>query len=80
MATVDPRLTKTFVEWSDRMNPTLETYGSIGRVFNEGDWQPWGAALISLSGIAQLGAPDPYQFTYWKDWAVRFNQALNKGS
>jgi len=80
MSAVDPRFIKTFVEWSDYMNPSLEQYGTIGRAFHESDWQNWGAALLSLGSIAQLGAPDPYQFTDWKDWAIRFNQALNQGS
>lgn len=80
MATIDPRLTKTFIEWSDYMNPSLEVYGPVGRVFSEDDWQKWGAALLSLPGIAARGAPNPYQFSDWKEWATRFNQTLNQGS
>jgi len=80
MPTVDPRLTKTFVEWSDYMYPTLEQYGAIERVFSDADWQNWGAGLLSLGGIAQLGAPSPYQYNNWKDWADRLNEVLNQGS
>jgi hypothetical protein len=80
MSTVDPRLTKTFVEWSDYMQPTLEVYGPIPRVFREGDWQEWGAGLLSLGGISAIGAPNPYQFNDWKLWATRLNEILNQGS
>ena len=81
MVFVDPRLTKNFIEWSDYMNPTLEEYGAVvGRVLNEDDWQSWAAGIISLNGIAQAGAPNPYQFTDWKVWAMRFNSAMNQGA
>jgi hypothetical protein len=80
MVTIDPRITKTFVEWADYMYPNLSEFGAIARAFKEDDWQMWGAGLLSLNGIAQTGAPDPYQFKDWKDWAIRFNGALNSGS
>lgn len=79
MSTVDPRLTDTFIEWSDYMNPTLEEFGTVGRLLVEGDWKNWAAGVISLPGISALGPPSPYQFTDWKDWAFRFNDVLNQG-
>lgn len=77
---VDPRGIDSFIEWSDYMVPDLEEYGAIGRVFREEDWQDWGAGLLSLSGIATLGIPSPYEFSDWKDWAFRFIDLLNQGS
>jgi hypothetical protein len=80
MVLIDPRITKTFLEWADYMYPSLSEYGAVARAFSEDDWQSWGAGLLSLNVIAQAGAPNPYQFKDWKDWAIRFNQTLNQGS
>lgn len=81
MTVVDPRGIKNVVEWADYMFPTLEQYGGVAsRLLNEDDWQRWGAGLLALSGIAQVGAPNPYQFTDWREWAMRFNQTLGQGS
>lgn len=81
MSLVDPRGIKNVIEWADYMYPTLENYGSaVARLFDEKDWQNWGAGLLNMLGIAGAGVPNPYQFTDWRDWAMRFNQALNQGS
>jgi alkyl sulfatase BDS1-like metallo-beta-lactamase superfamily hydrolase len=81
MTAIDPRLTKTVVEWADYMYPAIEQYGGVAsRLFRESDWQDWGAGLLAINGIAQKGAPNAYQFTDWREWAERFNQALNQGS
>ena len=80
MIGIDPRIVKTFVEWADYMYPDLSEFGVVARAFSEDDWQSWAAGVLSLNGIAQVGAPDPYQFKDWKDWAIRFNGAMNSGS
>lgn len=80
MSSIDPRLASSFVEWSDYMNPTLEAYGTIGRAFSDDDWKSWAAGLLSLTGIAEIGAPSPYQFDDWREWAFRFTDLLNQGS
>lgn len=81
MSVVDPRGIDNVVEWADYMFPTIEQYGGVAsRLLDESDWQRWGAGLLAISGIAQVGAPNPYQFTDWREWAMRFNQALGQGS
>lgn len=77
MEYVDPRFIPTFKEWSDFMYPTLEQYGVIEQYTHGSDWQSWGAGLLSLNGIAQVGAPSPYQFDDWKEWAMRFIDAMD---
>lgn len=78
--TVDPRFIPTFKDWADYSYPDLEEYGAIAKVLDDSEWQDWGAGLLSLNGIAKVGAPNPYQFTDWREWAMRFNQALGQGS
>jgi len=68
------------LDWAAQVVLDLDPYGAFGRLDREEDWQNWAAGLLSLGGIAQVGAPDPYQFSDWKDWAMRFNGALNQGS
>lgn len=80
MSTVDPRLTKTFVEWADYTLPSLERYGSIEIASSDDDWQNWAAGILSFGGVARLGVPNPYQFSNWRDWATCLNALLNQGS
>ena len=80
MSYVDPRYMDSFEEWSDFMYPTLEQYGVIEQFTYGSDWKSWAAGLLSLNPIARLGAPQPYAFDDWKDWAMRFIGALDQGS
>ena len=78
--TVDPRFIPTFRDWADYSYPDLERYGAIVKVDDDSNWQNWAAGLLSLNGIAAVGAPDPYQFSDWREWAMRFNQIINQGT
>lgn len=78
--TVDPRYIPTFRDWADYSYPDLERYGAIAKVTDDSDWQNWAAGLLSLNGIAAVGAPNPYQFSDWREWAMRFNQTINQGT
>lgn len=80
MSFVNPQYIATFQEWSDYMYPTLQEYGVVAQFMPGEDWKNWAAGLLSINGIAQRGVPVPYQFSDWKDWAVRLNDALNQGS
>ena len=77
---VDPRYIPTFRDWADYSYPDLERYGAIVKVDDDSNWQNWAAGLLSLNGIAAVGAPDPYQFSDWREWAMRFNQIINQGT
>lgn len=80
MSYVDPRFIPSFQEWADYMYDSLEQYGAIEQVTYGSDWKSWAAGLLSLNGIAQLGAPQPYAFSDWKDWAMRFIEVLDQGA
>jgi len=77
---IDPRIAPTFVDWAQWSLPDLEQYGQIEIASNEDDWQNWASGLLSFNGIASVGAPNPYQFSDWREWVMRFNQALGQGS
>jgi hypothetical protein len=78
--TVDPRLVDNVVQWADFMWPTIEDFGVPSRLMSENDWQNWAAGLLSIASFAQLGVPNAYQFTDWREWAMRFNDVINQGS
>ena len=80
MSFVDPRYIPSFQEWADYMYPSLEDYGVVAQFMPGEDWKNWAAGLLSLNPIAQCGAPSPYQFDDWRDWASRLNDALDQGS
>jgi len=80
MSYVDPRHIPTFQQWSDFMYPLLEPYGVIEQFTVGSDWQSWAAGLLSLNAIQQKGAPSPYQFDDWREWAYRLIETLGTGS
>ena len=76
---INPYYMSSFREWACRSVPELEEYGVIELPPNEDGWQNWASGVVSLNGIAELGAPSPYQFASWKDWAARLIEVLNNG-
>jgi hypothetical protein len=79
VSSVDPRYIATFQDWADFMYPSLEKYGEIVQIGVGDDWQSWASGLLSLNGIAVLGAPNPYIFDDWREWAARLVGLLNEG-
>lgn len=78
--TVDPRLVDNVVQWADYMYPTIEQFGVAVQLNNERDWQDWASGLLSLAPLAKVGVPNAYQFSDWREWAMRFNEMINQGS
>lgn len=61
------------IEWTDKMVPLLlQSSGTVGKLEDPDQWQEWASAVILLDNQWQGTAPNPYQFTDWKDWAERF--------
>lgn len=79
MTFVNPNFIPTFQEWADYMYPTLEEYGVVEKVIYGSDWKSWAAGLLSINGLSQRGAPSPYQFDDWREWAMRLNGVLELG-
>ena len=59
----------TVLDWSDSVILALDSAWSIPRLDDEERWQDWGVTL--LRAFAQRAIPDPYEFTDWRDWAMR---------
>ena len=78
--TVDPRIVDNVVQWADFMWPTIERFGQPARLMDGDDWQIWASGLLSLAPLAKLGVPSSYQFSDWREWAMRFNDVINQGS
>lgn len=72
----DPRF-HSLQNWADYTVLDLESYGPIARLEKEDEWQNWGAGIIGINGISQRNPPSPYQFSDWREWALRFYQVLD---
>lgn len=69
---VDPR-PMTVKQWTDQMTLQLSAFGSVGRLDDENDWQRWAENVILLVNLPSLNI-NPFLFSDWKEWAIRFLQ------
>ena len=63
--------------WADTLCLDLDEYAVIPQLSNPDRWQDWAAGLVGINGISQLNPPSPYQYTDWREWALRFYQMLD---
>jgi hypothetical protein len=68
-----------FVEWASFSIPDLSEYGDIPLPTTDEDWKIWASDVVSIDGISSLGAPSPFDFGDWRDWAARLIEVLNDG-
>lgn len=76
---VNPYSIPDFVTWAEFSTPTLEIYGPIPIPTSEDDWKIWASDVVSLDGIASVGAPSPFDFVDWREWAARLIEVVNDG-
>jgi hypothetical protein len=76
---INPYFMPSFQDWAQRSIPELEQYGTIQFPPGEDGWKDWASGVVSLNGLAELGAPMPYQFSSWKDWAARLIEVIDNG-
>lgn len=67
---IDPR-GMSLLDWADSVILSNGDAWSFGRLLDENEWQPWAAAFVRAQPFAQRRPPDPYQFTDWREWAMR---------
>jgi len=67
---IDPRH-MTLKDWADSVILSVTDVWSFGKLENENEWQGWAKAFVTASGYSQRNVPDPYQFTDWREWAMR---------
>jgi len=67
---IDPR-GLSLRDWCDSVILSNGDAWSFGRLTDESMWQDWAAGFVRASPFAQRAVPDPYQFTDWREWAMR---------
>jgi hypothetical protein len=63
-------------DWADQMMLDLDSYGALGRLEDEAQWQDWAMQFLNNTTLGR-NLPQPYDFTDWRDWAERFAQTLS---
>lgn len=72
---IDPR-EHTAQSWTAAVTLDLEQFGSVPQLLDGAGWQDWAATIIGMSAISGVVLPDPYGFTDWSEWAMRFNEIM----
>lgn len=73
MILIDPRFVDV-IEWTDRVAP-----GFSFPIFSLDDpekWQEWARNVIQYPKVSATHPPNPDLFEDWREWAIRFNQAM----
>jgi hypothetical protein len=73
---IDPRPLNSVTEWADLSTPDLLQFGPIPKMESDLHWVFWGMNVIQLPKIAAKQPPDPRFYSDWKEWVIRFNQAV----
>jgi hypothetical protein len=76
---INPYQMPSFLDWAQRMVPTLEQFGPIPFPPAETGWKTWASEVISLDSLAQRAAPSPLGFDDWKNWAAQFVGVIDDG-
>ena len=63
-------------DWANQVALDLDSYGALGRLDNEAEWQAWAMQFLNNTTLGR-NLPDPYGFADWRDWAERFVQTLS---
>jgi hypothetical protein len=66
--------------WADETVGMLYNLSAVPRLDAPGEWIGWATDLIGLPAIAAYNPPDPKTFDDWREWAMRFNEAMTSRS
>lgn len=72
---IDPRHLD-LIEWTDYMLDELTGYSTPPRLDDPEQWKAWALIVVQSPAIAVSNPPDPRHFDDWRDWAMRFQQAV----
>ena len=72
---IDPRY-MTVLEWTAQSTQALSKLASIPILLDARGWKFWALNVLQSPKVAAHSPPDPSYFTDWRDWAIRFNQAV----
>jgi hypothetical protein len=73
---IDPRYSESAIEWADMTTPAILRFGQIPKLMREEDWPNWAFLIVQLQPLEARRLPDPRTYTDWREWAIRFNQAV----
>ena len=76
---IDPRNMK-LRDWADSVILAVGDAWSFGRLDDEERWQDWAVAFLRAAHFSTQNVPDPYQFTDWREWAMRAYPMLEEYS
>jgi len=72
---IDPRGLNV-KDWCDLTALDLGQLVTVPTLLSEHDWQRWAISVSSSTKISQFHPPDPRHFGDWREWAMRFIQAV----
>jgi hypothetical protein len=72
---IDPRDLEVG-DWTDYMGDELSGYVTPPRLDDPEQWKAWALVVVQAPGIAVSNPPDPRAFDDWREWAMRFQQAV----
>ena len=68
----------TLTDWADSVILTVGNAWSFPRLDDESQWQDWGVSV--LRAFAERSPPNPYEFSDWREWAMRMYPILEKAT
>lgn len=61
----------TVTDWFDAVMMETETPWAFGKLLDPSKWQDHAVNFLRASPYNGRTMPNPYQFTDWREWAVR---------
>jgi hypothetical protein len=59
------------LDWADSTIASLNVSWNFGQLTDPAEWQEWAVGFVRAPEFAQRVLPDPFQFSDWRDWAMR---------
>lgn len=74
---IDPR-GMTAEQWTDAMSLQFaDTSVTIMKLMDESAWPEWARNVVNAPEFSGLNIPSPEYFSDWREWADRFNEAVD---
>lgn len=67
---IDPR-GMTIQEYFDAVLLAVPDVWAFGALLDPDKWQDYAVGFVRAPLMAQRALPDPYQFSDWREWAMR---------
>lgn len=67
---IDPRFME-LPEWAAAAMLATDAGSEVGQLIDPDNWQQWAVGFVRAPKFAQRVLPDPFQFSDWREWAMR---------